>query len=70
MARGMDAPAERWTLEGRPTDAFHDKPVYILISGRTFDPATGKGWEAEGIEPDIEVAYSPALERAVKEATR
>jgi len=119
MARGMDAPAERWTLEGQPTDAFHDKPVYVLISGRTFsaaesftfgltindrvtlvgertgggghfgedvsldknlrmflpvgrtyDPATGKGWEAEGIAPDIEVAYSEALERVVKEATR
>jgi hypothetical protein len=119
MARGMDAPAERWTLGGQPTDAFHDKPVYILTSGRTFsaaesftfglkindrvtlvgertgggghfgedvalgedlrmflpvgrtyDPATGLGWEAEGIAPDIEVAYSQASERAVKEATR
>ena len=116
MARGMDAPAERWTLGGQSTDAFHDKPVYILISGRTFsaaesftfglkindrvtlvgertgggghfgedvalgddlrmflpvgrtyDPATGKGWEAEGIAPDIEVPYTKALERVVEE---
>jgi hypothetical protein len=119
MARGMDAPAERWTLEGQPTDAFHDKPVYILISertfsaaesftfglkindrvtlvgertgggghfgedvalgddlrmflpvGRTYDPETGQGWEAEGIAPDIEVAYTKARERAVEEAAR
>ena len=29
--RGWDAPEERWTLtEGRPTDAFVDKPVLVL----------------------------------------
>ena len=114
-ARGMESPRERWTLEGQPTDAFVDKPVYILTSGRTFsaaesftfgllingrvtlvgertgggghfgeeipispglrlfmpagrtyDPKTGRGWEAEGIEPGIEVSYPGALDRAVE----
>ena len=118
-ARGMEKPAERWTLDGQPTDAFHDKPVYILTSnrtfsaaesftfgltindrvtlvgqrtgggghfaddvqlsdelrltvprGRTYDPETGKGWEAEGIAPDIDVPYGEALERAAEEARR
>ncbi len=116
-ARGMDAPAERWTLDGQPTDAFRDKPVFVLTSGftfsaaesftfglkindritivgertgggghftdtaklsdeltlsvprgRTYDPETGKGWEAEGILPDIEVPRGEALERALTEA--
>lgn len=114
-ARGMDAPRERWTLDGQPTGAFVDKPVYILTSrrtfsaaesftfglkindrvtlvgertgggghfgdqiavsddlrlflpgGRTYDPKTGEGWEAEGIAPDIEVPYDDARERAVE----
>ncbi len=117
--RGMETPAERWTLDGQPTTAFHDKPVFILTSprtfsaaesftfglksrdrvtligeqtgggghfghgvevaedlslfvprGRTFNPETGEGWEAEGISPDIPVPYEEALERALQEATR
>jgi C-terminal processing protease CtpA/Prc len=42
----------------------------FLPSGRTYDPETDKGWEAEGIAPDIEVPYSQALERAVEEVKR
>jgi hypothetical protein len=118
--RGMDAPRERWTLhDGRPTDAFVDKPVYVLTSrrtfsaaesftfglkvndritivgertgggghfgetleldggfrlflpkGRTYDPKTGKGWEAEGIPPDVEAAADDALEVAIREAKK
>lgn len=117
--RGMEAPRERWTLDGQPTDAFVDKPVYILTSsrtfsaaesftfglvindrvtlvgertgggghfgdeisvspelrifmpgGRTYDPETGKGWEAEGIAPDIEVPYDEARERAMEAIRR
>ncbi len=113
--RGMDAPRERWTLDGQPTDAFVDKPVYILTSGRTFsaaesftfgllindrvtlvgertgggghfgdhvtvspdlrlflpggrtyDPETGVGWEAEGIAPHVESPYAEARGRAVE----
>lgn len=114
--RGWDEPRERWSLyEGRPTDAFVDKPVYVLTSrrtfsaaesftfglkinrritivgertgggghfgrtvpvgaglrvflphGRTYDPKTGQGWEAEGIVPDIEVPADEALETAVR----
>jgi hypothetical protein len=115
-ARGMEAPAERWTLSGQPTKSFVDKPVYILISGntfsaaesftfglkindrvtlvgertgggghfgedvalpenlrmflpkgRTYDPETGKGWEAEGITPNIVTSTAEALDRALAE---
>jgi C-terminal processing protease CtpA/Prc len=113
--RGMDAPAERWTLESVPGPRLVDVPVYILISrrtfsagesftfglkitgravivgektaggghfgnivplphglqmflptGRTYDPRTGKGWEADGIHPDIETPSADALEAAIK----
>lgn len=33
----------------------------FLPVGRTYDPRTGKGWEAEGISPDVEVPYADAL---------
>ncbi len=104
-----------WRLDGQPTGAFVDKPVYILTSrrtfsaaesftfglkvndrvtlvgertgggghfgdevavsgdlrlfmpgGRTYDPETGEGWEAEGIAPDVEVPYAAALEQALE----
>ncbi len=29
-------------------------------------PETGKGWEAEGIAPDVETPYAAALDRAVE----
>jgi hypothetical protein len=118
-ARGMSEPAERWTLDGQPTRAFADKPVFVLTSGRTFsaaesftfglkindrvrtvgertgggghfgddvplgealrlflpggrtyDPKTGEGWEAEGIAPDLPVPAAQALDKAVEEARR
>jgi C-terminal processing protease CtpA/Prc len=34
--------------------------------GRSYDPRTNKGWEAEGIEPDVEVPQDKALERALE----
>jgi C-terminal processing protease CtpA/Prc len=37
----------------------------FLPVGRTYDPRTDKGWEAEGIQPDIEVPYGDALETAI-----
>ncbi len=115
--RGMEEPRQRWTLPGQPTEAFHDKPVYLLTSkktfsaaesftfgltindrvtvigertgggghfgdtvpvaedlrlfvprGRTYDPETGDGWEAAGIEPDVPVDYAGALTRALSNA--
>ena len=33
----------------------------FLPRGRTYDPKTGKGWEAEGIPADVEVPYEDAL---------
>ena len=38
----------------------------FLPRGRTYDPRTGKGWEAEGLKPDVEVSYPQALETALK----
>jgi C-terminal processing protease CtpA/Prc len=37
----------------------------FLPVGRTYDARTGKGWETEGIQPDIEVPYGDALETAI-----
>ncbi len=37
----------------------------FLPQGRTYDPATGLGWEAEGLEPDIEVPTDEALDAAL-----
>ena len=38
----------------------------FLPRGRTYDPRSNKGWEAEGLEPDIEVPYPRALQTALK----
>ena len=37
----------------------------FLPRGRTYDPRTNKGWEAEGLKPDVEVPYPQALEAAM-----
>src|SRR4051794_34660747 len=39
-----------------------------LLSGRTYDPRTGEGWEASGLKPDIEVGYDRALKVAHERA--
>ena len=33
----------------------------FLPRGRTYDPKTNEGWEAEGIKPDVEVKHEDAL---------
>jgi DNA-binding MarR family transcriptional regulator len=38
----------------------------FLPRGRTYDPRTNKGWEAEGLKPDVEVPYPQALQTALK----
>lgn len=38
----------------------------FLPRGRTYDPRTNKGWEAEGLKPDVEVSYPQALATALK----
>ncbi len=38
----------------------------FLPRGKTIDPATGEGWEAEGLRPDIEVPAADALEAALE----
>jgi len=36
-----------------------------ISRGMTFNPNNGDSWEAKGIQPDIEVDYSKALEKAL-----
>lgn len=50
---------------GNPVMLPHGFQMFLPI-GRAYDPRTGKGWEAEGIRPDIEVPYARALETAIK----
>jgi C-terminal processing protease CtpA/Prc len=39
---------------------------YMFVPrGRTYDPETNEGWEAEGIKPDVEVSYDQALKTAI-----
>lgn len=38
----------------------------FLPRGRTYDPRSNKGWEAEGLNPDVQVAYPQALQTALK----
>ena len=37
----------------------------FLPRGRTYDPRTNEGWEAEGLKPDVDVPYGRALETAL-----
>jgi len=42
----------------------------LVPIGRAYDPRTGKGWQADGIMPNIEVPYSQALATAIADAQR
>ncbi len=64
----------RATLVGEPTaGANHfggqvDLPgglAVFLPVGRTYDPATGKDWEGDGVAPDVAVPKEQALEWAL-----
>ncbi|HUF08001.1 MAG TPA: S41 family peptidase [Rhodothermales bacterium] len=37
----------------------------FLPVGRTYDPKTGMGWEADGLDPEIEIPYEQALPAAL-----
>ncbi|KTE17288.1 S41 family peptidase [Sphingopyxis sp. H115] len=51
---------------GRGEDLGGGYGAFIPV-GRTYDPATGKDWEGEGVLPDIAVAPAEALQRALTE---
>ncbi|HYN80564.1 MAG TPA: S41 family peptidase [Gemmatimonadaceae bacterium] len=38
----------------------------FLPRGRTYDPKTNQGWEAQGLKPDVEVKYEDALRTATE----
>lgn len=42
-----------------------DFTLFVPV-GRTFDPRTGQGWEAEGIQPDVEASSDDALTAALE----
>jgi DNA-binding MarR family transcriptional regulator len=48
------------------TDGFS----MFLPIGRTYDPRTNQGWEAEGIAPDVAVPQEQALEKALELARK
>jgi hypothetical protein len=52
---------------GNPVMLPHGFQMFLPI-GRAYDPRTGKGWEAEGLRPDIEVPYAQALDAALARA--
>ena len=64
----------RGTLVGAPTaganhfgsgeDLGGGYGAFIPV-GRTYDPATGKDWEGDGVQPDIVVAPADALARTL-----
>ncbi len=71
--------ADRATLLGQRTGggghfgddvALSEDLRLFLPMGRAYNPATGEGWEAEGIAPDIVVPEGEVLGRAVTEARR
>jgi hypothetical protein len=64
----------RVTIVGEPTGGgghfgqFHDLPggfVMFVPYGRTYDPRTNKGWQAEGIQPDVVTSSDNALDAAL-----
>jgi C-terminal processing protease CtpA/Prc len=54
---------------GNPVTLPHGFQIFVPV-GRAYDPRTGKGWEAEGLQPDIDVSYAQALDTAVSHARR
>ena len=64
----------RATVIGEPTGGgghwgeemrLSDDLVVFMPQGRTFDPRTGHGWEAEGVQPDIASSSDDALHAAL-----
>ena len=53
---------------GNPVTLPHGFQLFVPI-GRAYNPRTGKGWEAEGLRPDIEVPYAQALDAALSLAS-
>jgi C-terminal processing protease CtpA/Prc len=52
---------------GNPVMLPHGLQMFLPV-GRAYDPRTGKGWEAEGIRPELEVPYAQALDAALAHA--
>ena len=70
---------KRVTIVGEPTAGGGHFGGFVQLTpgfsvflprGRTFNPATHEGWEAEGLQPDISVPYAKALATALELATR
>jgi len=49
---------------GRTQRLSSDFTLFVPV-GRTFDPRTGEGWEAEGIRPDVPADSADALDAAL-----
>ena len=66
--RGMliGAPTAGANHFGRGEELGDGYAAFIPV-GRTYDPATGKDWEGDGVQPDIAVPPANALVRALTE---
>jgi DNA-binding MarR family transcriptional regulator len=70
---------DRVTIVGEPTGGGGHFGAFVQLTsgfqmflpqGRTYNPRTNKGWEAEGLKPDVEVPYEGALAKALELARK
>jgi hypothetical protein len=48
------------------TEAIGERFAAFIPVGRSYDPATGQGWEGSGVTPDVAVPAAQALETALQ----
>lgn len=48
------------------TEAIGERFAAFIPMGRSYDPATGQGWEGSGVTPDVAVPAAQALETALQ----
>ena len=57
----------RGAAHWKETYKFPDLDIFLEIPvARPINPVTKKGWEGEGVQPDIEVPATEALDKAIK----
>lgn len=48
------------------TEAIGERFAAFIPVGRSYDPATGQGWEGTGVTPHVAVPAAQALETALQ----
>ncbi|MFC1514264.1 S41 family peptidase, partial [candidate division KSB1 bacterium] len=55
----------RGAAHWKETYKFPDQGIFLEIPvARPINPVTQKGWEGEGVKPDVEITENKALEKA------